>query len=78
MLFIICAGSSAEARAWAKAHGIAARDMVYASSPSTVIGYPEFTSIRLPAFYARRDWQAIDTAVRDNDRRMAARAARSD
>lgn len=74
MLFVVCAGSQDEARAWSRRHGIPSRQVCYASSPHKLLGLRDFAVVRLPGFFGRRDRREIEDVVRANEmkRRMSA------
>lgn len=67
MKYVICAGSQAEAQAWARLHGISQRQCLYASSTRTIEGLRDFAVVRLRGFFDRPDQEEIETCLRRNE-----------
>lgn len=47
---LVLAGSTVEARAWARQQGLARRQWLYASSPHAIDGLTNFVTVMLPGF----------------------------
>lgn len=75
MMYVICAGTSAEAWAWARAHGITRGSALYAGRAANVDGLRNFTTVRLPSFFGRPDWRDIEATLRRSEMKMAANPA---
>ena len=65
--YVVCAGSQAEAQAWARLHGIPQRQCVYASSPRTIEGLRDFAVVRLRGFFDRPNRDEIEACLRRNE-----------
>lgn len=65
--YVVCAGSQAEAQAWASLHGIPQQQCVYASSPRTIEGLRDFAVVRLRGFFDRPNRDDIEACLRRNE-----------
>ena len=65
--YAICAGSQAEAQAWARLHDISPRQCLYASSPRTIEGMRDFAVVRLRGFFDRPDRDEIEACLLRNE-----------
>lgn len=65
--YVVCAGSQAEAQAWACLHGIPQQQCVYASSPRTIEGLRDFAVVRLRGFFDRPNRDEIEACLRRNE-----------
>lgn len=64
LMYVVCAGSQDEARAWARLQGIPERQCRYANSPRTIEGLRDFAVVRLRGFYDRPNWDEIEACLR--------------
>ncbi|AWT42564.1 MULTISPECIES: hypothetical protein [Streptomyces] len=65
--YVVCAGSQAEAQAWARLHGIPQRQCVYASSVRRIEGLRDFAVVRLRGFFGRPNRDEIEACLRRNE-----------
>ncbi|MEU4051233.1 hypothetical protein AB0F09_18800 [Streptomyces olivaceus] len=65
--YVVCAGSVAEARAWAQLHAIPQRQCLYASSVRKIEGLRDFAVVRLQGFFGRPDRDEIEGCLRRNE-----------
>ena len=65
--FVVCAGSQAEAQAWAQLHSVPQRQCLYASSPRKIEGLRDFAVVRLRGFFDRPNREEIEACLRRNE-----------
>ncbi|MHC3427185.1 hypothetical protein [Streptomyces sp. DT18] len=68
--YVVCAGRSEEARAWARSHGVPQRQCIYAGSVREVGGLRDFAVVRLRSFFDRRDRDEIEAVLRRCEMKM--------
>ncbi|KPC68071.1 hypothetical protein ADL27_57380 [Streptomyces sp. NRRL F-6602] len=62
--YVVCAGRSEEARAWARSHGVPQCQCIYAGSVRKLDGLRDFAVVRLRSFFDRRDRDEIEAVLR--------------
>lgn len=65
--YVVCAGSQAEAQAWARLHSIPLQQCVYASSTRKIEGLRDFAVVRLRGFFDRPHREEIETCLRRSE-----------
>ncbi|CAL9650227.1 hypothetical protein [Streptomyces sp. enrichment culture] len=65
--YVVCAGSQAEAQAWARLHGIPQQDCLYAGSLRRIEGLRDFAVVRLRGFFDRPDRGDIEDCLLRNE-----------
>jgi hypothetical protein len=65
--YVVCAGSQAEAQAWARLHGIPQRQCVYASSTRKIEGLRDFAVVRLRGFFDQPHREDIEACLRGSE-----------
>ncbi|MGF2208966.1 hypothetical protein [Streptomyces albidoflavus] len=65
--YVVCAGSQAEADAWAEMHEVPLERCVYASSTRKIEGLLDFVVVRLRGFFGVPGQQAIEDCLRMNE-----------
>lgn len=66
---LVCAASAVDAARWAREEGLHPTQVIYVSSATKIDGQQDFTVVRLPGFYGRRDADEIDAVIRCNERK---------
>lgn len=70
LLYVVCAGSSEEAKEWARLHGVPQRLCIYSGSVRKIEGLRDFAVVRLRSFFARPDHAEIEACLRRNEMKM--------
>ncbi|MFC8986016.1 hypothetical protein [Streptomyces sp. NPDC057115] len=76
--YVVCAGRSEEARAWARAHGVPQGQCIYAGSVRKLDGLRDFAVVRLRSFFDRSDRDEIEAVLRRCEMKMPSPLARHD